>query len=390
MIKFFISICILLLLTGTRSSQNLITNQKSVKVLSHGSGYTIEEARNNSLINALQVVSGSYVSSNIIVENDAIIKNNINVFTSGSIKSAVVLSKEVIGKRYNLLMSVEVYPLNLINKINKQFSSKIKIEPDVFLDNLRLFKIQSKAEENAVLGISKTYKEIIKNGLSYKIIEFNNKVSKKDNTILKKKSEKEISDFIELELVISIENVSKTFSKAENYLFNNLSKISVSPSEIESLLKLTSYNRLPYFYFKPIGGRKKDKIFGNSYGYHENSCTKCKRIDRERHRRSCVYSNDKTRKMKVNATCLFFRHDHKWLEILEPEEDNFDIKIGNAIVLSKDKNRNWINNKYKGLYFQYQRNKKPQKNTIYLISTMSIKDYEHYFSNIKNVEIIKR
>lgn len=88
MLRFLASLSLLFLLCGSKPL-NTINNQKTVKVSSCGSGHTLEEARSN----ALQVVSGSYVSSNIVVEIDVIIRNNINVFTSGSIKSAKILSK---------------------------------------------------------------------------------------------------------------------------------------------------------------------------------------------------------------------------------------------------------------------------------------------------------
>jgi len=227
MTRFFISFCILFLLAGAKPSENLRKNQKSVKVSSHGSGQSLEEARNNALINALQIVSGSYVSSSIAVENDVIIKNNINVFTSGSIKSAKILTKEVIDKRHYVLMSVVVNPLNLIEKVNNKSSNKIKINSSVFLDNLQLFKIQSLAEEKAIYEISKAYNEFIQKRLSYVIIKYDQMAYKDAGACFDGKC-------IKVVLAIKVKNKEKVLAQAKRYAFKNLSILSVNPSEIES------------------------------------------------------------------------------------------------------------------------------------------------------------
>jgi len=348
MTRFFISFCILFLLAGAKPSENLRKNQKSVKVSSHGSGQSLEEARNNALINALQIVSGSYVSSSIAVENDVIIKNNINVFTSGSIKSAKILTKEVIDKRHCLLMEVEVYPTGLMENVNKYSSSKINIQPDVFLDNLRLYKIQSKAEEKAVLEISKTYKEIIQKGLSYKIIAFNNKVGKTNS--------------VNIELVISVENLNKAFSQAKIYAYKSLSNLSIKPTEEEFILKLTSKDYLDSYRLKPIGAKG--------------------------------YNNISIEAAKAQEKYLKFRNDYYYFYILFSEdfEHLFEIKIGSDIVLTKGENSHyWENGNYKGLSLSYANGIQDRfnKNIIYLSTSMYIKHYEQYFSNVKNIEIIK-
>jgi hypothetical protein len=217
------------------------------------------------------------------------------------------------------------------------------------MDNLRLYKIQSKAEEKAVLEISKTYKEIIQKRLSYKIITFNNKVSPGKN------------DFVDIELVISVENLNKALSQAKIYAYKSLSNISIKPTEEELILKLTSKGYLPSYRLKPVG--------------------------------AMGYNNLSKDAAKVQEKYLKFRNDYYFHDLFsEGFEHLFEIKIGNDIVLTKGENSNsWSNGNYKGLYLSYGNtpSKYRFKNIIYLSNSMYIKHYEQYFSNVKNIEITK-
>jgi hypothetical protein len=193
-------------------------------------------------------------------------------------------------------------------------------------------------------------------------------------------------------LVLRAKNKEKVLTQAKKYAFKNLSILSVSPSEIEATKKLSSLDYLPSFRIKPSGPQRRGQR------YHVRSCEFCKRIDKDRHRTNCVLHNNKTKKMKVDDTRLFFRNDISFHKLFDENINyNFLIKLGEKAVLRED-NGTFKDIDFKGaynsFYFQYAPYSSTpyefrKDNIIYLESIMFKDFYEKNYAPIKTIEILK-
>ena len=127
----------------SHSIENKVTTTPQSRVVSlttQGTGNTIEDAKNNALRSAIEQAFGVYISSNLVILNDSIIKDEIVSITSGNVQEFEILSQLKISDNEYL---VSIKSTLSIYNLTKYFESKgveIEFKGNSFVENIKLQK----------------------------------------------------------------------------------------------------------------------------------------------------------------------------------------------------------------------------------------------------------
>lgn len=91
--------------------------EKMAKVIATGVGIDLDKAKQNAIRNAVEQVIGTYVSSDTLVQNNQVIKDQILSYSGGYVKETKVLSEE---KTDDGLFTTKIEALVISTKIRKK------------------------------------------------------------------------------------------------------------------------------------------------------------------------------------------------------------------------------------------------------------------------------
>ncbi|MBR5698453.1 MAG: LPP20 family lipoprotein [Prevotella sp.] len=145
-------------------------NDKTISLVTSGTGNTREEAIRNALRNAIEQAFGTFVSANTEVLNDDLIKDEIVTVSSGNIKSYRELS---VSQLSSGLYDVTVQAVVSIDQLTKFAQSKgmqAELAGASFMMNMKMRELNKKNEDAAINHMIEKTKAIARNGLfDYKL-----------------------------------------------------------------------------------------------------------------------------------------------------------------------------------------------------------------------------
>jgi hypothetical protein len=124
-----------------------------------GSGETYDEAKNNALRNALEMTFGAFVSSNSVINNDILQKDEIISISSGNVKKIIEISRSVINDKYCIVLSVLVSPDRLASFVSSK-GMIVDYQGEAFASNIKLQILNEKSEIQAIQTLA-TYAKLI-------------------------------------------------------------------------------------------------------------------------------------------------------------------------------------------------------------------------------------
>lgn len=145
--KTILIMCIALLASRTMVNAQ---NNPDVTLTVLGTGVNKEEAVTNALRSAIEQAYGVFVSSDLTILNDEVVRNEIATISKGNIKSYKELSVSLLpNNNYSVTLSAVVSTDKLINyaKVN---NFRIEFAGGVFGQRLKLLELNEKNEKIAI------------------------------------------------------------------------------------------------------------------------------------------------------------------------------------------------------------------------------------------------
>ena len=120
---------------------------------STGTGATYEEAKNNALRNALELAFGTFISSNTVIRNDILQKDEIVGISTGNIKKYNEISKVFINGKYCVTLDVLVSPEKLASFVQSK-GMVVEYQGESFASNIKLMMMAEKSEKQVIQNLS--------------------------------------------------------------------------------------------------------------------------------------------------------------------------------------------------------------------------------------------
>ncbi len=151
------------------SQEPIANNDQTVVITVIGQGKNIEEAKSNALRSAIEQAFGTFISSNTIILNDSIIKDEIVSLSSGNINKFEITGSERLPKGdFMISLKATVSIGKLINFCESK-GIKVEFQGSLFSANIRQKKLAEQSEIKAVWDLLFTLNPIINNSFDYKI-----------------------------------------------------------------------------------------------------------------------------------------------------------------------------------------------------------------------------
>jgi len=232
----------------SHSIENKVTTTPQSRVVSlttQGTGNTIEDAKNNALRSAIEQAFGVYISSNLVILNDSIIKDEIVSITSGNVQEFEILSQLKISDNEYL---VSIKSTLSIYNLTKYFESKgveIEFKGNSFVENIKLQKLNEDAEFKSILDICKTSYKLLKSSTDF-AIHASNPIQVQGT-----------QDVFQIKYEVTC-TPNDNYNEFISYFTNCLNGISMNEYEVNEYLQLQKpvYFFLIYDNNKPITTRK--------------------------------------------------------------------------------------------------------------------------------------
>ena len=129
----------------------------SIKVKSSGSGATEREAIRNAQQNALEETLGTFISSNIRINNDSISLNEISSISSGEIlKSKVLNSTKISENDFYVVVEVTVTESDINNYFTANADNSIDFQGELFSNNIKQLQLNKSSELRSIKNLIET------------------------------------------------------------------------------------------------------------------------------------------------------------------------------------------------------------------------------------------
>lgn len=155
--------------TTNADSSKPASDNKTVTLTVSGTGKTLEEARLNALRSAIEQSFGAFISSKTEILNDNLVKDEIVSVTNGNIQKYDVVSQiEIPNNGYAMTLNATVS----IEKLTSFAQSKgviVEFKGGMFAQNIKLQKLNEKAEEISVKNLCQASFEILLNSIDYNL-----------------------------------------------------------------------------------------------------------------------------------------------------------------------------------------------------------------------------
>ncbi len=192
---------------------------------STGTGATYEEAKNNALRNALELAFGTFISSNTVIRNDILQKDEIVGISTGNIKKYNEISKVFINGKYCVTLDVLVSPEKLASFVQSK-GMVVEYQGESFASNIKLMMMAEKSEKQVIQNLSDYAKLVYPQCFDYD---------------LKAKDPREyMTDAWEIKLELIVKT-NKNFDNLYNHIIKTLNEIRLGKEGIESRVNVGRY-----------------------------------------------------------------------------------------------------------------------------------------------------
>ncbi len=214
-----ILLIIALLLTLQVNAQD----DKTVTLVSSGSGKTQEEAKQNALRSAIEQAFGTFISSKTEILNDSLVKDEIVSVASGNIQKYEIISEvQVPNGDFGTSLKATVS----VTKLTSFVESKgvvVEFKGNLFASNIVMQELYEKNEVIGFENLGEILRNIAKVSFDFKI-DANEPIQNENGKW-------------DILLKIGV-TANKNFEKIPNVLYETIKNLSMSENEIEDYLKL--------------------------------------------------------------------------------------------------------------------------------------------------------
>lgn len=155
--------------SSLNTNDQIQSNDKTVTLVTSGTGSTKEEATRNALRNAIEQAFGTFVSANTQVLNDELIKDEITTVSTGNVKSYKELSVSQSNGTYDVSVQA-VVSIDQLTKFAQSKGMQTELSGASFVMNMKMRELNKKNEVTAIDHMIEMAKAIAKNGLfDYKL-----------------------------------------------------------------------------------------------------------------------------------------------------------------------------------------------------------------------------
>lgn len=194
---------------------------QSVSLNVFGRDSTEEQAVLDALRNALTQSSSVYITSNMTIINDELVKDEMSMINNGSIESYKVLSKIKAGNQFVVNLDVVVSVLKLTSFVESKGGTS-ELKGGLFATNIKLQELNEKAELAAVKSILEVSNSILSNSFDYNI---------------KNGEPTKSGDKWAVPLSINVKRNSN-YNAFINFFYGSLQNLSMNNEEVRSYIKL--------------------------------------------------------------------------------------------------------------------------------------------------------
>lgn len=228
--------------TGVEINSNNSTSARSkqkpdeVSLVVSGQGGTKEEATNRALLSAIEQAYGVYVSANTSILNDDVIKDEIVTVSRGNIKEYKILSENTLSTGgVDVSLSAVVSTSKLISYAQSK-GAQTEFAGATFGKEMKIRKLRQENTAKAMVHLLLQLKLMLHN--SYEL------------ALDTAEPQSRIIDNEECALIkckVSVTPNREILKRASELIYNTLSQLALSDSEIESYKKNNSeYNIFPF------------------------------------------------------------------------------------------------------------------------------------------------
>jgi hypothetical protein len=144
-------------------------DDKTVTLVVSGQGKTQDEAKQNALRSAIEQAFGTFISSETVINNDSFISDNITSLSQGSILKFEILSSNDFPDNSSAITLKATVSISQMQKLTESKGHLTVIEGGLFGMNLKIQKLQSIAEEKAIMDMCKKSLLILDKSIDFNI-----------------------------------------------------------------------------------------------------------------------------------------------------------------------------------------------------------------------------
>ena len=197
----------------------------SINITSYGSGESIEKAKQNALISAINETYGYFVSTNTKILNDSISYDNADILTKGVVKSFKIIDEiQLPNSTYNVTLNVDI-SLKGAEEYFKKDGDAFIFDGNSFLFNIKQQDFNKKNE-------LKIFKNVCENLKYYATSSFDYKLKINKDLVPNNNNEEDFSTIYEVDVF-----ANANFNSIGERLVKVLKNICLSKSDIISYEK---------------------------------------------------------------------------------------------------------------------------------------------------------
>ena len=152
-------------------SLSAVLSAQEVTIVSIGEGADRSEAQNNAIRSALESTL-SFMTTNTMVENDVIVKDEINIISQGEVSESKILGEgELPDGRYYVRMEVKLSEKHLIDYFQRTGTSEIEFKGSLFANNITRLQLNEKTELKAIQDLLSMAELYIGNTMNYYLLD---------------------------------------------------------------------------------------------------------------------------------------------------------------------------------------------------------------------------
>lgn len=169
-IRIFILFAVLFcLFPNFANAQQPVNREEDAVIIAEGTGATKDVAATVALRNAIAEVYGVFISSNTVMLNDELIKDEIVSITNGNIRMYEIISEEYINGQCHVVVKAAITVQKLISFCKQKGISEVAIDGASFLMNKKLKEINEQNEIKRQEIQSEVNKKMLLDAFDYSI-----------------------------------------------------------------------------------------------------------------------------------------------------------------------------------------------------------------------------
>lgn len=228
------------------AAQSRDLQKDEIKLVVSGDGATKDQATRSALRSAIEQTYGTFVSSNTVILNDELVKDEIATVASGNIKSFNYISENEKDGKYYVTLETVVSIGKLISYA-KSKGSEAELAGATFAMDIKMKKINEQNQNTAIDNMMQELTHLIRNGFDYEI-----------STSDPKQSSEYEKNLYEVTFSVDV-SINKNMVAAHELFNNTLDVLALSPAEYKDYLA----KNLPWSYV----GDGDVTIDGHRYSY---------------------------------------------------------------------------------------------------------------------------